>query len=151
MLMRCLEPVFPRIAGPTGGGSGLSPAQPSLLRSGAIARVASLSKGPQALSAGPGGWAQLPRKLRMKLERGKCAEEGDMTPAIPLGGPPAHSCWRVEGRRKTNEIKNLPNKMLRRLGCREGTRNVISFRVEENNDNGVDAKGENLVIETAAH
>lgn len=93
MLMRCLEPVFPRIAGPPGGCSGLSPAQPSLLRSGAIASVASLSEGPPSISTGPGGWAQpnsesqqLPRTLRMNLERGKRAEEGDMTPANQLGG-----------------------------------------------------------------
>lgn len=118
MLMRCLECLFPRIAAPPGGCSGLFPAQPSLLRSGAILPACCSSpKGTQPVivdpgSTGPAGQRRPaayrhprppPPQNAGEPERVKHQREGDVRPQLMSleASTGYHPCWRAKCRGKT--------------------------------------------------
>lgn len=138
--MRCLECLFPRIAAPLGEGcSPRSPAQASLLRSGAGALVFFLKGHParqrwhgKALPSQTTKANSFPGKLQMKWEHWKHEGEKDVSNQLMSLESFCQFCWGAEWRRKTKMKESLPRERLHQLGWQEGTRRAMnSIHAEE--------------------
>lgn len=140
MLMRCLECLFPRIAAPLGEGcSPRSPAQASLLRSGAGTAVFFLKGHParrrwhgKGLPSQTTKANSFPGKLQMKWEHWKHEGEKDVRSQLMSLENLCQFCWGIEWRRKTKMKESLPREMLCQLGWQEGTTTAMnSIHAEE--------------------